>query len=338
MMVRKAVLIPGDGIGPEVTDAVLSVLDAAAVEIEWVRRDAGIAALATGNDVLPEDTIEAIEHYQVALKGPCTTPVGDGFSSVNVQLRKRFNLYAAVRPVRSLPGVKTRYENVDLIIIRENTEGLYSGAENEVVPGVVMSMKVATENGCLRIAHWAFRFATQRQRRRITVFHKANIMKLTDGLFLRSSEQVHRKEYPNIDYETVIIDAGCMRLVQDPSQFDILLLENLYGDVVSDLCAGFVGGLGVIPGANYGENEAIFEAVHGSAPDIAGKNVANPLALLMSAVMMLNYLADEDPAYGSAAERIRRAYDQALLDGQKTRDLGGTLNTDEFARAVIDRL
>lgn len=334
----KAVLIHGDGIGPEITGAVLKVLDAAGVTIDWVECSAGLAALEQGKEVLPEATIEAIAQHKVALKGPCTTPVGEGFASVNVQLRKQFNLYAAVRPVRSLPGVSTRYENVDLIIVRENTEGLYSGAENEVVPGVVMSMKVATENGCLRIAHWAFRFATLRERKRITVFHKANIMKMTDGLFLRASDHVHKKEYPNIDYDTAIIDAGCMRLVQDPGQFDILLLENLYGDVVSDLCAGLVGGLGVVPGANFGENEAIFEAVHGSAPDIAGKNVANPLALLMSAVMMLNHLADDQPGFREAAEKIRGAYDQALLDGQKTRDLGGSLNTDQFAQAVIDRL
>ncbi len=332
------VLIPGDGIGPEITEAVLAVLDAAGAGIDWVRCAAGLTALETGSDVLPAETIEAIEHHRVALKGPCTTPVGEGFASVNVQLRKQFNLYAAVRPVRSLPGVETRFKEVDLIIIRENTEGLYSGAENEVVPGVVMSMKVATENGCLRIAHWAFRFATQRQRQKITVFHKANIMKMTDGMFLKAADHVHKREYPNIEYETAIIDAGCMRLVQDPSQFDILMLENLYGDVVSDLCAGLVGGLGVVPGANFGEQEAIFEAVHGSAPDIAGKNVANPLALLMSAVMMLNHLAEETPEFADTATRIKNAYDQALLDGQKTRDLGGTLNTDEFARAVIDRL
>lgn len=334
----KVVLIPGDGIGPEITDAVLSVLDAAGAAINWVRCDAGLAALETGDEVLPEATIEAIEHHKVALKGPCTTPVGEGFRSVNVQLRRQFDLYAAVRPVRSLPGIETRYQNVDLIIIRENTEGLYSGVENEVVPGVVMSMKVATEKGCLRIGHWAFRFATQRNREKITVFHKANIMKMTDGLFLRAGDHVHKHEYPNIDYETAIIDAGCMRLVQDPSQFDILLLENLYGDVVSDLCAGLVGGLGVVPGANFSEDTAVFEAVHGSAPDIAGKNVANPLALLMSAVMMLNHLAEDTPRYAEIAGQIKGAYDQALLDGEKTRDLGGKLNTDEFAKAVIARL
>ena len=337
---RKVVLIPGDGIGPEITDAVLKVLDAAGVSIDWVHCTAGLAALEQGHDVLPEKTVQAIEHHAVALKGPCTTPVGEGFASVNVQLRKRFALYAAVRPVRNLPGVTTRFDNVDIIIIRENTEGLYSGVENEITPGVVMSMKVATETGCLRIAHWAFRFATQRQRKKITVFHKANIMKMTDGLFLRSADQVHKREYPNIDYETAIIDAGCMRLVQNPSQFDILLLENLYGDVVSDLCAGLVGGLGVVPGANFGDDAAIFEAVHGSAPDIAGKGVANPLALLMSAVMMLNYLteADDNPAFAKAAARIKKAYDQALTDGAKTRDLGGELGTDAFADAVIARL
>jgi isocitrate dehydrogenase (NAD+) len=340
MPVHKVVLIPGDGIGPEITDAVLAVLKAAGAEIEWIHRQAGITALEASGEVLPATTLEAIEQHGVALKGPCTTPVGDGFSSVNVQLRKTFDLYAAVRPVRSLPGVKTRYEDVDLIIIRENTEGLYSGVENEVTPGVVMSMKVATEKGCERIAKWAFRFATQRQREKITVFHKANIMKMTDGLFLRSAEYAHRHDYPNIEYSSAIIDAGCMRLVQDPSQFDVLLLENLYGDVISDLCAGLVGGLGVVPGANYGENEAIFEAVHGSAPDIAGKNIANPLALLMSAVMMLNYLAEttEDNSLLDVADRIREAYDGALQAGEKTRDLGGSLGTAEFAQAVITRI
>jgi len=336
---RNIVVIPGDGIGPEITDAVLAVLDAAGADITWVWRHAGLAALEECGEVLPAATTDAIAQHGVALKGPCTTPVGEGFSSVNVQLRKTFNLFAAVRPVRNLPGVKTRYDDVDMVIIRENTEGLYSGVENEVTPGVVMSMKVATEAGCERIARWAFRFATQRKRRKITVFHKANIMKMTDGLFLRSAEAVHRRDYPNIEYASAIIDAGCMRLVQDPTQFDVLLLENLYGDVVSDLCAGLVGGLGVVPGANFGEREAIFEAVHGSAPDIAGQKVANPLALLMSAVMMLNYLAERGDAPCKAiADRIKAAYDQALLDGAKTRDLGGELGTDGFAQAVIARL
>ncbi len=337
---HTAVLIPGDGIGPEVSSAVQLVLEAAKAPVTWELHKAGLAALQDGSEVLPAETLDAIRRHQVALKGPCTTPVGEGFTSVNVQLRKKLNLYAAVRPVRSLAGVPTRYEDVDLIILRENTEGLYSGVENQVTDDAVMSMKVATRTACVRIAHWAFRFATQRAREKITVFHKANIMKMTDGLFLRCAREIHQRDYPNIDYQEVIIDAGCMKLVQDPSQFDVLLLENLYGDVVSDLCAGLVGGLGVVPGANIGDEEAVFEAVHGSAPDIAGRGVANPLALLMSAVMMLNHLASQrgDPRCTKAAERIKAAYDQALADGQKTRDLGGTLGTEAFARAVMERL
>jgi isocitrate dehydrogenase (NAD+) len=339
MSKHAVVCIPGDGIGPEVTRATQRILAAAGAPLEWVEHQAGVAALEHGGDVLPAATLEAIEHHGVALKGPCTTPVGGGFTSVNVQLRKRLMLYAAVRPVRNLAGVPTRFDGVDLIIIRENTEGLYSGIENQITDDAVMSMKVATQTACARIAHWAFRFATRRKRAKITVFHKANIMKMTDGLFLREARRVHQREYPNIDYQEMIIDAGCMKLVQDPTQFDVLLLENLYGDVVSDLCAGLVGGLGVVPGANYGDTHAVFEAVHGSAPDIAGKDVANPLALLMSAVMMLNYLADErdDPTCRTAAVRIREAYDRAIGDGQKTRDLGGELGTDAFAQAVIER-
>ena len=266
--------------------------------------------------------------------------MGEGFTSVNVQLRQRLKLYAAVRPVRSLAGARTRFEDVDLIIVRENTEGLYSGVENQVTDDVVMSMKVATKSASLRIAHWAFRFATRRQRRKITVFHKANIMKVTDGLFLECARRIHQHEYPNIEYEEIIIDAGCMKLVQDPGRFDVLLLENLYGDVVSDLCAGLVDGLGAVPGANFGDERAVFEAVHGSAPDIAGTGVANPLAMLMSAVMMLNYLADtrEDERCREVAERIKAAYDRTLDDDCKTRDLGGSLGTEAFADAVIERL
>ena len=336
-----AVLIPGDGIGPEVTAAVCRILEAAKAPVAWIERQAGLAALHAGSlDVLPEETLDAISRYGVALKGPCTTPVGEGFTSVNVQLRKRLDLYAAVRPVRNLDGVATRFQDVDTIIIRENTEGLYSGIENQITKDAVMSMKVATESACRRIAHWAFRFATRRGRRKITVFHKANIMKMTDGLFLRCARHVHQQEYPNIEYQEVIIDAGCMKMVQDPTQFDILLLENLYGDVVSDLCAGLVGGLGVVPGANFGDEQAVFEAVHGSAPDIAGQGIANPLALLMSAVMMLNHLADtrHDEACRTAAERIKTGYNQALKDDRKTRDLGGQLGTEAFADAVIERM
>lgn len=336
----EVVFIPGDGIGPEISLAVKRVFEGAGVPIDWVDRQAGVAALAEGDAVLPESTLDAIRQRKVAIKGPCTTPVGKGFSSVNVQLRKKLDLYAAVRPVRNLPGITTRFQDVDLIIIRENTEGLYSGVENEVTPGVVMSMKVATEEACRRIARWAFRYATQRRRRKISVFHKANIMKMTDGLFIKCAQEVHRVDYPNIEYEEVIIDAGCMKLVQNPGQYDMLLLENLYGDVVSDLCAGLVGGLGVVPGANIGDREAVFEAVHGSAPDIAGKGVANPLALLMSGVMMLNHMSDQngDPLLRNCAERIKKAYNLALSEHCVTRDLGGNLGTAEFADAVIQRL
>jgi isocitrate dehydrogenase (NAD+) len=337
---KTAVLIPGDGIGPEVTAAVKRVLEKAGSSINWVEHKAGIAALDAGKDVLPEETTDAILEHGVALKGPCTTPVGKGFSSVNVQLRKKLSLYAAVRPVRSLPGVKTRFENVDLVIIRENTEGLYSGVENEITPGTVMSMKVATENGCSRIADYAFDYCQKRGRKKVTAFHKANIMKLTDGLFLKCAQKVHDEKYADVAYDSLIIDAACMRLVQDPSKFDMLLMENLYGDVVSDLCAGLVGGLGVVPGANIGTDHAVFEAVHGSAPDIAGKGIANPLALLMSAVMMLNHLADNCGCTNSkeTAEKIKHGYNTALADGCKTGDLGGDLSTEQFADAVIERL
>lgn len=338
-MAHEVVLIPGDGIGPEVSAAVCEVLEKAAAPISWQTHQAGQTALERGEDVLPDATLDAIRATGVALKGPCTTPVGKGFTSVNVKLRKTLDLYAAVRPVRNLAGVASRYSDVDLVVVRENTEGLYSGVENEITPGVVTSLKVATDAACTRIARHAFRYAQSRGRTKVTVFHKANIMKLTDGLFLRSAETVH-EEFPEIELELLIIDAGCMKLVQDPGRFDVLLMENLYGDVVSDLCAGLVGGLGVVPGANLGDERAVFEAVHGSAPDIAGKKVANPLALLMSAVMMLNHLAASrgDEACRGAADRIKAAYDAALGADCRTRDIGGSLGTDEFARAVIERL
>jgi isocitrate dehydrogenase (NAD+) len=341
MTTHQIVLIPGDGIGPEVAAATTNVLEAAGAPVEWVEHHAGVAALDALGEVLPESTLDAVRERGLALKGPCTTPVGKGFTSVNVQLRKRLDLYAAVRPVRNLPGVPTRYEGVDLVVIRENTEGLYSGIENEVTEGVVTSLKVATEKASRRIARWAFQYARDRSREKVTVMHKANIMKMTDGMFIRCAKDVHDSEgFSDIAYQEVIIDAGCMKLVQDPTQFDVLLLENLYGDVLSDLCAGFVGGLGVIPGANIGDQYAVFEAVHGSAPDIAGKGVANPLALLMSAVMMLNHIADTrgDESCRTVAATIREAYNKALSDDQKTRDLGGALGTDEFAAAVVDRL
>ncbi len=334
------VMVPGDGIGPEVSVAVRRILEAAGARIAWIERLAGLAAVDRGLAPLPEETVETIRRHSVALKGPCTTPVGKGFTSVNVGLRKALNLYAAVRPVRSLEGVETRYRDVDLVIVRENTEGLYSGIENEITDGVVTSLKVATEKASRRIAEWAFRYARDRGLKKVTVFHKANIMKLSDGLFIRCAASVHEERFPDLEYQEVIIDAGCMRLVQDPSQFQVLLLENLYGDVVSDLCAGLVGGLGVTPGANIGDHGAVFEAVHGSAPDIAGQGKANPLALLMSAVMMLNHLATThgDEGCRRVGERIKTGYNKALAEGQKTRDIGGSLGTEEFATAVIDRL
>ncbi len=330
-------LIPGDGIGPEVTASARAVLEAAGLDVEWVVVPAGASALEQGlEDVLPGVTVEAVRHCRVALKGPVTTPVGKGFKSVNVQLRRKLNLYAAVRPVRSLAGVATRYEGVDLVIVRENTEGLYSGIENEIAPGVVTSLKVATEAGCTRIAKYAFKYAAERGRRRVTVFHKANIMKLTDGLFLDCARRVHQAEHPEVAYDEVIIDAGCMKLVQNPADLDVLLMENLYGDLVSDLCAGLVGGLGVVPGSNIGEDAAVFEAVHGSAPTIAGQDVANPLAVIMSGVMMLNHLGET-----AAAARVKGAYDAILSDGDKsrlTRDLGGVASTTGFTRALIQLL
>ncbi len=337
---HEAVLIPGDGIGPEVTAAVRRIFEAAGAPIEWVECRAGLAALERGEDVLPRETLDAITRLQVALKGPCTTPIGEGFVSINVRLRKELDLYAAVRPGRNLEGVPTRYTGVDLVIIRENTEGLYSGIEASLAPGVVTTTKVATEKACSRIARWAFRYAQHRGRKKVTVFHKANIMKLTDGMFIRCAREVHESEFSAVDYQEMIIDAGCMGLVQDPTRFDMLLLENLYGDVLSDLCAGLVGGLGVVPGANIGDHGAVFEAVHGSAPDIAGRGVANPLALLMSGVMLLNHLGEtrEDPACAEAATRIKDGYNAALAEGCKTRDLGGTLGTAAFADAVIARL
>jgi isocitrate dehydrogenase (NAD+) len=340
MPTHTVVLIPGDGIGPEVAAAAQRILTAAKAPIEWTEHLAGIAAVEKGLDVLPQTTLDAISRHKIALKGPCSTPIGKGFKSINVQLRKTLNLYAAVRPVRSLEGVTTRYTGVDLVIFRENTEGLYSGIENEVAPGVVTSLKVATEVACTRIARYAFRYARARGRKKITVFHKANIMKLTDGLFIRCAKQVHDAEFPDAEYEELIIDAGCMKLVQDPTRFDVLLMENLYGDLVSDLCAGLVGGLGVAPGANIGDDGAVFEAVHGSAPDIAGKGIANPMSLLMSGVMMLNHIAEKrnDGACKAAATRVKSAYDKALAEGQKTGDLGGKLGTEAFADAVIARL
>ncbi len=341
MAKHTVVLIPGDGIGPEVSHAARRVLDASGADLAWVEAQAGEGAIKTSGDTLPTETIALLEQHKLGIKGPVGTPIGKGFRSVNVALRKALDLYAAVRPVRSMAHVKTRYEGVDMVIFRENTEGLYSGIENEVAPGVVMSMKVATEKACDRIARAAFRYANRRHRKKVTVFHKANIMKLTDGLFLRCARRVWEEEYPNIEYEELIIDNGCMQLVKDPTRFDVLLMENLYGDVVSDLCAGLVGGLGVVPGANIGDHAAVFEAVHGTAPDIAGKNVANPLACIMSGVMLLNYLFDtrHDAQCHEAAAKIKHAYDAVLEEGEHlTRDLGGNAGGEEFTDAIVNRI
>jgi len=335
-MSHSVCLIPGDGIGPEVACAAREVISATGVEIDWKVLPAGLAALEEVGEVLPETTVRSIEAHRIALKGPVTTPIGKGFTSVNVGLRRRLNLFAAVRPVRNLPGVKSRYENVDLVVIRENTEGLYSGLENEVTDGVVQSLKVATRTACERISRFAFEYANSRGRRRVTVFHKANIMKKSDGLFLECARRVHEREAPEIEYDELIIDNGCMQLVRDPSRFDIVLMENLYGDIVSDLCAGLVGGLGVVPGANIGNGCAVFEAVHGSAPDIAGLNMANPLAIIMSGVMMLNHLGETD-----AANRIKHAYNAVLDEGNPdvlTPDISGRGGTTDFAEAVIARI
>ncbi len=322
-------LIPGDGIGPEVTEAVLRILAVAGVAIDWDRHDAGIAAFERHRTALPVELLDSVRRTKVALKAPVTTPIGEGFTSVNVGLRKALDLYANLRPVWTIPGVPSRYTGIDLVIVRENTEDLYSGLEHEVVPGVVESLKIISERASRRIAEFAFRYARERGRKKVTAVHKANIMKLGDGLFLRTARDVAR-QYTDIAYEERIVDATCMQLVMKPETFDVLVMPNLYGDIVSDLCAGLVGGLGVVPGANLGIDAAVFEAVHGSAPDIAGKNLANPTALLLSALLMLDHLGEHD-----AARRIRAALDAVLVAGEvRTRDLGGSATTTDFTAAV----
>ena len=332
-MPHAITLIPGDGIGPEVTRATRIVLAAAGVPIAWDEHDAGLLAFEKTGQTLPDGLLESIRRNRVALKGPVTTPVGEGFTSVNVGLRKALELFANLRPVANLPGIASRFQGVDLVIVRENTEDLYSGLEHEVVPGVVESLKIITAAASTRIAEFAFAHARRAGRRKVTAIHKANIMKLGDGLFLESARAVAAR-VPDIAYEERIVDAACMHLVMRPEQFDVLLLPNLYGDIVSDLCAGLVGGLGLVPGANLGTSMAVFEAVHGSAPDIAGRDVANPTALLLSAVLMLDHLGEHD-----AAARIRAALTRVLTTGGlRTRDLGGTASTTEFAGAIAREL
>ena len=328
-MAHTITLIPGDGIGPEVTEAVVRIVKVAGVQIDWDRHDAGVIAFKRFGQTLPMDLLDSVKRNKVALKGPVTTPIGEGFTSVNVGLRKALDLYANLRPIKRLPGIQSRFDNVDLVIVRENTEDLYAGLEHEIVPGIVESLKIITEKASTRIAKFAFEHARKLGRHRVTAIHKANIMKLSDGLFIDSARKVSRT-YTDIAYDERIVDAACMHLVMHPEKFDVLLLPNLYGDIVSDLCAGLVGGLGVVPGANIGEDASVFEAVHGSAPDIADQNLANPTALLMSALLMLDFIDEH-----AASQRVRGALEKVLEAGAvRTRDLGGTASTTEFTDAI----
>ena len=332
-MTYQIVLIPGDGIGPEVTAATQRVLEATGIGIEWTTHLAGQSALDAVGSPLPAETLEAVKTAHATLKGPTATPSGKGFRSVNVELRQKLHLFANYRPARSLPGVPSRYQDVDLITVRENTEGLYSGLEHEVVPGVVESLRVVTEAASERIAKFAFETARRQGRKRVTVVHKANILKLSDGLFLRTCQRV-AESFPDIVCDDCIIDAAAMKLVINPHAFDIMVMENLFGDIVSDLTAGLVGGLGLAPSANVGTGVAVFEAVHGSAPDIAGKGIANPTALILSAVLMLRYLSEKE-----AADKIESAVRKVFTRGEtRTGDLGGTATTKQFVEAVLSSM
>jgi isocitrate dehydrogenase (NAD+) len=330
---HRVTLIPGDGIGPEVCDAALRVVEAAGVAVEWERMEAGAEVVAKYGTPLPEPVLQSIRRNGVALKGPVGTPVGEGFRSVNVSLRQALDLYACVRPVRSIPGVPSRFEDVDLVLVRENTEDLYSGLEHRVAPGIVESLKVITERACTRISRHAFALAEREGRRGVAAVHKANIMKLSDGLFLECARRVAR-DHPAIAYEEIIVDNCALQLVRDPTRFDVLLLENLYGDILSDLCAGLVGGLGVVPGMNAGDDCTVFEAVHGSAPDIAGKRLANPCAVILSAAWMLRHLGED-----AAAAAVERAVHAALAEPRhRTRDLGGDATLDGITDAIVENL
>lgn len=332
-MKHNITLIPGDGIGPEIIAATVRIIEASGVDIEWETQILGAQALEKFGTTLPEAATDSIKRNKIALKGPLTTPVGKGFTSVNVGLRKALDLYANVRPVRALPNVPCRYPELDLVIVRENTEDLYAGLEHVVVPGVVESIKIITEKASTRIARYAFEYAKANNRKKVTAVHKANIMKLSDGLFLECFYNVS-KDYPEIEADDKIIDNCCMQLVMRPEQFDVLVLENLYGDIVSDLAAGLIGGLGLAPGANIGESGAVFEAVHGSAPDIAGQGLANPTAVLMSGLLMLKHLGERE-----AADQIEKAMLDVFAEGKTlTRDLGGSANTMDFANAIIEKI
>ncbi|MFN7936157.1 MAG: isocitrate/isopropylmalate family dehydrogenase [Bryobacteraceae bacterium] len=334
-MPHPVTLLPGDGIGPEVAAATVRAVDATGVAIEWDRVELSGEVIERTRQSVPDTVIESLNRTRVGLKGPVTTPVAGGFQSVNVALRKKFDLFANVRPVRSLAGIKTRFQDVaiDMVIFRENTEDLYSGLEHEVVTDVVTSLKVITRTASTRIAKYAFEYARRNGRKKVTAIHKANIMKLGDGLFLRCCRETALL-FPEIEYKELIVDNASMQMVMRPETFDLLLLPNLYGDIVSDLAAGLVGGLGLVPGANMGEGHAVFEAVHGSAPDIAGKGIANPTALMQSAVMMLLYLGERD-----AANRLQNAISKVYAEGKTvTADIGGSATTDQFTDAVIAAL
>ena len=330
---RVITLIPGDGIGPEVTRAVVKILETSGFTPEWESFSAGAGAVEEHGTTLPQPLLDSITRNKIALKGPIGTPVGKGFTSVNVGLRKALDLYANLRPVWNLPSVPSRFKDVDLVIVRENTEDLYAGLEHTVVPGVVESIKIITDKASTRIAEFAFEQARRRGRKKVTAVHKANIMKLSDGLFLDCARKVAAR-YPEIEFDDRIVDAACMHLVMHPERLDVLLLPNLYGDIVSDLCAGLVGGLGVVPAANLGENGVgVFEAVHGTAPDIAGRDIANPTALLLSAVLMLQHLQEDQKA-----DAISAALKKVLAAGHVTPDLGGSATTTSFADAICREL
>ncbi|XQW88277.1 isocitrate dehydrogenase [Aeromonas veronii] len=335
MSKRKITVIPGDGIGPSIIESAIQILTHAGCDFEYEYADAGLVALEKHGELLPQATLDLIEKNKVSLKGPLTTPVGGGFTSINVSLRKKFNLYANVRPVISFKGTRSRYDNIDIITVRENTEGMYSGAGQKRSDDnkSAEAMSIITREGAERIVKFAFELARQEGRKKVTIIHKANILKSTSGLFLEVAREI-ASHYPDIQSEEMIVDAACMNLVMYPERFDVMVTTNLFGDILSDLCAGLVGGLGMAPGANIGDGAAIFEAVHGSAPDIAGKNIANPTSVILASIQMLEYLGMQDKA-----ERIREAVRATIESGdQVTRDLGGTASTSEFTQAIIDRL
>ncbi|MFQ2909366.1 isocitrate dehydrogenase [Aeromonas allosaccharophila] len=335
MSKRKITVIPGDGIGPSIIESAIQILTHAGCDFEYEYADAGLVALEKHGELLPQATLDLIEKNKVSLKGPLTTPVGGGFTSINVSLRKKFNLYANVRPVISFKGTKSRYDNIDIITVRENTEGMYSGAGQKRSDDnkSAEAMSIITREGAERIVKFAFELARQEGRKKVTIIHKANILKSTSGLFLEVAREI-ANHYPDIQSEEMIVDAACMNLVMYPERFDVMVTTNLFGDILSDLCAGLVGGLGMAPGANIGDGAAIFEAVHGSAPDIAGKNIANPTSVILASIQMLEYLGMQDKA-----ERIREAVRATIESGDRvTRDLGGSASTSEFTQAIIDRL